>query len=116
MDYHAIAGKKLYAFHEAGADWSYDPEADHPTWKIASKGVNFASLVDGPDKITQIANGGEVEFDPEVPCYSITRPRPKFIARNLRHTAKDMSRAPEVGPEKVWPTDENGVVRIRIGL
>lgn len=116
MDYYAIAGKKLYAMHEAGASWDYDPEADRPTWKIASKGVNLAKLPDGPQRVIDIASGGEFEFSPEVPCYSITRSAPKFIPRNLRATARDMSRAPEVGPEKVWPMDENGVVRIRIGL
>lgn len=116
FDHYAIAGKKLYAFHEAGADWDYDPEADEPTWKVASKGVNLAKLKDGPQRVIDIAQGGEFKFEPEAPCYSVSRREPIFIGRKLRTTAKDISRAPEVGPEKIWPVDENGVVRIRLGL
>lgn len=96
FDQYAIAGKKLYGFHHAGAAQEYNPGEENPTWKIASKGVNFAADKAGPDRIAEIARGGRVTFDPEVPCYSITREKPRFIAREIGATAKDMSIAPDV--------------------
>lgn len=96
FDRYSIAGKKLYAFHHDGADDAYDPSAKDKTWKVASKGVNFASRVDGPEQITRIAAGGVCTFEPEVPCYTITRETPRFIPRTIKATAKDMSVAPDV--------------------
>lgn len=105
FDRYAIAGKKLYAFHIAGRELEYDPaqEEKDRSWKIASKGVNFNRLPNGPALITDIANGLTVRFDPEAPCYSITRDIPIFISRNVKRTYKDISQAPdaELEPEKI---------------
>jgi len=99
FDRYSIAGKKLYAFHHAGAAEEYDPdEKDNPTWKVASKGVNFGKLADGPSRISAIAAGGEINHEPEVPTYSIIRSAPVFIGRTIRHTAKDIRIAPEALP------------------
>ncbi|MGH7745570.1 MAG: DNA polymerase, partial [Candidatus Dormibacteria bacterium] len=85
FDYYAIAGKKMYAFHKTGYGQSYDSEADEEkrNWKIASKGVNFSKGMEiggkffsGPELITKIAQGEIIEFDPEVPTYTITRDMP----------------------------------------
>lgn len=95
FDRYSIAGKKLYAFHVAGAGDEYCPENGDETWKIASKGVNFAKLPNGPALITQIANGQDILFNPEVPTYSVTRPEPRFIARTISYTAKNMALAPD---------------------
>lgn len=101
FDRYAIAGKKLYAFHVEGESFAYNPKDEkNPTWKIASKGVNFNRLPNGPDLLSRIANGETITFNPESPCYSVTRTVPKFIARDVQCTAKDMSQAPDVGPEK----------------
>lgn len=95
FDRYSIAGKKLYAFHHAGADDAYDPtERKNPTWKVASKGVNFASRQEGPALITAIAQGEEINHEPEVPTYSITRNDPTFISRVIRGTARDIRIAP----------------------
>ena len=95
FDEYAIAGKKLYAFHKAGAPREYDPKNEKdPTWKLASKGVNFGALVDGPERIASLARGLEITHTPEVPTYSVTRDEPTFIARKLVNTFKDMSQAP----------------------
>lgn len=95
FDRYVIAGKKTYAFHEAGAPDEYDPESDRPSWKLASKGVDFHKLADGPERIAALANGSEITYLPEVPTYSVTRAEPRFINRSLRATAKDMSDAPQ---------------------
>ena len=97
FDSYAVAGKKLYAFHRAGSDSRYDPKAEEQdkTWKIASKGVNFASREDGPALIQRIAEGDSVEYEPEVPTYSVTREQPRFINRSILKTYKDIAIAPE---------------------
>lgn len=107
FDSYAIAGKKLYAFHEEGAEEAYDPEADKPTWKIASKGVNFAALASGrqdaqghsfpsgPEVIARIARGEKIVHEPDVPTYTIAREKARFISRSITRTAKDMSVAPD---------------------
>lgn len=100
FDRYAIAGKKLYAFHVAGAPEPYDPKAgekDPPeelTWKIASKGVAFHTDPDGPNKIIELAQGGEIEYRPQVPTYSVIRDEPIFINRSIVRTAKDIRKAP----------------------
>jgi hypothetical protein len=94
FDEYRIAGKKLYAFHEEGQPFEYDPDSDHPSWKIASKGVNLGALDVGPDLVAALARGESITHLPEVPTYSITRNEPRFINRALRSTAKDMSQAP----------------------
>lgn len=98
FDRYAIAGKKLYAFHQEGATNTYDPtDKKNPSWKIASKGVNLGSDALAPEIITHIAQGGKYRSLPQSPTYSITREVPKFIARNLTATAKNMSQAPDIG-------------------
>lgn len=121
-DYAAIAGKKMYAFHKSGCAQTYDPNEEDEkkqTWKIACKGVNFRKGMmiegrhySGPELITRIAQGEALDYDPEAPTYSLFREIPdasrqsaevyrdlserSFIQRNVRRTAKDMSKAPEV--------------------
>jgi hypothetical protein len=105
FDRYAIAGKKLYAFHQDGAGEAFDPdEKKNPSWKIASKGVNLSANALAPEIITQIAQGhgpllkeGAYRSLPQSPTYSVTREVPVFIARDLKRTAKDMSAAPDVG-------------------
>lgn len=96
FDEYRVAGKKLYAFHHAGRSWEYDPEADEKdkSWKVASKGVAFHTMTDGPAKIALLAQGGEVEYRPQVPTYSVSRELPIFISRSVRRTAKDIRVAP----------------------
>jgi hypothetical protein len=121
FDYAAIAGKKLYAFHKAGVSLDYDPSEEEEkiqTWKIASKGVNFKKgmtidkkFYSGPELIAKIALGETIEYEPDVPTYSLFRDVPdednlpevyqqqvekSFIARDVRATAKNISIAPEI--------------------
>lgn len=94
FDRYSIAGKKMYAFHVAGQPLDYDPKAKEPTWKIASKGVGFHSLTDGPQKMAELAAGSKVNFTPQVPTYSVSRQEPKFITRSITATAKDIRKVP----------------------
>lgn len=100
FDEYAIAGKKLYAFHKAGQTRVYDPDQDEKLspWKLASKGVNFGSLNDGPTRIYALAQGQQIRYLPQVPTYSITKNVPVFIDRNIRSTVKDISQAPDPQP------------------
>lgn len=86
-DAYAIAGKKLYAQRSA-----YDQglnketgEYDYPqgAYKIACKGVKLSAA-----EIIEIARGCTLAYHPAVPTYSITRPQPRFISRQVRLTAK----------------------------
>lgn len=90
FDRYSIAGKKLYAFHVEGAKEAYDPAEKNPSWKVASKGVNFASMKNGPDIIRDLALGKEFTHVPQVPTYSITRSEPVFVRRSISSTAKDI--------------------------
>jgi hypothetical protein len=97
FDSFAIAGKKLYAFHKAGAALTWDPHEEDEkkkNWKIACKGVNFASMIDGPERIACIARGEKIVFAPQVPTYTVTRQEPIFINRTVVNTYQDMSQAP----------------------
>jgi Vibrio phage DNA polymerase len=97
FDRYAIAGKKLYAFHVDGREESYDPSDEkNPSWKIASKGVAFHAMTDGPDQIMRLAQGGEVVYRPQTPTYSICRADPVFINRTIRSTVKDIRHAPDL--------------------
>ena len=121
FDCYHIAGKKMYAFHKQGKDLAYDgreEDEDKQTWKIACKGVNFRTIgavvggkrCYGPDIISRIADGGTIDFEAEVPAFSIARDMPAhnmyddariaghFINRRIRNTAKDISLAPELIP------------------
>ncbi len=98
-DYFAIAGKKLYADHIKGRPWTYNPKEEdekNKNWKIASKGANIASLTNAPELIEKIANGGTYQYNPEVPTFSFWRDQPVFVPRDLRSTAKDMSKVPQL--------------------
>lgn len=106
FDRFSIAGKKLYAFHVEGAPEAYNPNDKIPSWKIASKGVNFASLASGrkdahgnvlpsgPDIIRDLALGKTISHLPQVPTYSITREEPLFVKRSISSTAKDIRITP----------------------
>jgi len=98
-DFFAIAGKKLYADHIKGRPWSYNPKEEdekQKNWKIASKGANIASLINAPELIEKIANGGTYQYNPEVPTFSFWRDKPVFVPRDLRATAKNMAVVPNV--------------------
>lgn len=96
-DSYAIAGKKLYAFHEKGKPLEYDPDSEKDKhWKIASKGVNFAARKDAPSLISSIAHGSTYTHNPDVPTYTVTRDQPTFIPRMIRSTYKDMSKVPSI--------------------
>ncbi len=93
FDWYAIAGKKTYAFHKAGAPESI--EVDHLDsylhWKVASKGVDL-----DPHQIECVARGEKILYSPDVPTYSVKRELPTFIDREVRLTARDIRRVPEV--------------------
>lgn len=89
-DEYAIAGKKLYAFHERGEPQEPYTRADgkeHDPWKTASKGVDLTAA-----QIVRVAKGNQVEYSPEVPTYSIHRGSPVFTGRKVQRTYKDISR------------------------
>lgn len=86
-DDYAVAGKKMYAKRSA-----FDQGLDSKTgiykypkgaYKVACKGVNLTAA-----EIIAAAKGGEVEFNPSVPTYSVVRPEPAFVSRKVRLTAK----------------------------
>ena len=70
IDFAAVAGKKLYAFRTTAGKW-----------KTASKGVKLSA-----EEIVRIARGEVVEFEPEVPQYSMKRGI-HFVPRKIRKTA-----------------------------
>lgn len=74
----AIAGRKLYAFRYAKP--KVDDDGKRITWKVRSKGVRLDWR-----EIVKVARGGEVEFDPEVPTFSVYH-EPRFIKRTVRMT------------------------------
>lgn len=82
FDKAAIAGKKLYAFRKTdrqfNKDRTKDPEAKR--WKVRSKGVRLTW-----QELVKIAQGGEVDYTPEVPTYSIHQV-PRFVNRKVRMT------------------------------
>jgi hypothetical protein len=86
-DAYAIAGKKMYAKRSA-FDQGLDKETglyEYPQggYKVACKGVSLSA-----DEIIRAAKGEEISYSPKVPTFSITRPVPRFIGRNVRLTAK----------------------------
>lgn len=83
-DRFAVAGKKLYAFHDA-TKRAGDPKE----WKIACKGVKLTA-----EEICRIARGGKVEYQPEIPTYSALRSGPVFIPREIVATARDIRKFP----------------------
>lgn len=97
FDRYSIAGKKLYAFHKAGAAEEFDPDASEKehTWKIAAKGIKIGNSTEAPDIIRKLAGGEKVRVINEVPCYTITREKPVFVHRTVKKTFRDMAIAPE---------------------
>lgn len=96
-DHYAVSGKKMYAFHEKGKPLEYFPDEEkEKNWKLASKGVDFGKLKDGPQRIINLCNGGREKYTPQAPTTSITREQAQFIPREIRYTAKDMSKVPLV--------------------
>lgn len=75
-DLYAVAGKKLYAFRNA----------ETGLYKTACKGVDLSA-----EQIIRVANGETIEYQPEVPTYSVTRNVPRYINRNVMRTFKDIS-------------------------
>jgi hypothetical protein len=89
-DQYGVAGKKLYAFRESEGKYSKgygytDRKEETGEWKIACKGVRLT-----PSEILKIADGGEVEYVPESPTYSISRTLPRYINRNVLSTYKNL--------------------------
>lgn len=93
-DEYAIAGKKLYAFHNSRRP--YD-QGKNQEWKIASKGVGNChpyikrdghyERIDGrAQAIIAVANGDTVRFVPQAPTYSISRAAPRFVSRDVTLT------------------------------
>lgn len=70
-DHGAIAGKKLYAFHDR----------ETGKYKTASKGVRLTA-----EQIIKVAEGETVKHEPENPSYSLKRGI-KFISREIRKSA-----------------------------
>lgn len=93
-DMYAIAGKKLYAMRDTIKDWEPEKaEKNHiypgpgGWYKTACKGVDLT-----PEQIIRVASGETIEYEPEVPTYSITRDVPRYINRDVMRTYKDISR------------------------
>lgn len=76
----AIAGKKLYAFRKNAGTFQ-----DGDEWKTASKGVRL----DASD-IVRVARGETIISNPAVPTYTMHRPTPTFIPREIRKTHKTL--------------------------
>lgn len=66
----AVAGKKLYAFHDISGKW-----------KTASKGVRLS-----PEQIIKVAEGHTVTYAPQAPSFSLKRGI-KFISRDIKKIA-----------------------------
>lgn len=80
---YAIAGKKLYAFEAEDATYRdgyglHDRKPKTGPWKIASKGARLT-----PHEIIRIADGETIQYLPESPTYSLMRPEPRFINRQI---------------------------------
>jgi hypothetical protein len=100
-DEYAIAGKKNYAFHIAGAARPVDVRRQKPLtrresqkeweelrkcWKVASKGADLS-----PQEMIAVAAGFEVMNRANVPNFSIHRDKFTFIDRMVRSTYKDIA-------------------------
>lgn len=76
FDCAGIAGKKLYIFRGM-------PDANNVrAYKTASKGARLSHA-----ELWEVASGGEVDFTPEVPTFSV-RKAPVFTTRRIVKTAK----------------------------
>jgi hypothetical protein len=79
---YGIAGKKLYAFKTDELD-----KKGQSIWKTASKGVKLE-----PAQIVRVARGEVIRSDPNVPTYTMHRPLPTFVPRDIRRTHKKVAR------------------------
>lgn len=70
----AIAGKKMYAFRHT------KKQDDGSLWKVRSKGVRLTW-----QELVKVAKGGSVEYEPQVPTYSVHH-LPRFTKRTVRMT------------------------------
>lgn len=96
-----ICGKKTYAFHiEGRPEWDsldktkwIDPEGKPipKNWKKATKGAALTA-----QDLIEIANGRLIKFLPMAPTFSVHKANPKFIPREIRMTAADVSRVPQI--------------------
>lgn len=101
-DEYAIAGKKNYAFHIAGAERPLHVKRQKPLddpatrdeweklrkcWKIASKGSDLS-----PGEMIRAAQGEEIINRASVPNFSIHRNEFSFIDRKVRNTWRDIAR------------------------
>lgn len=82
----AVAGKKNYAFEAADTSikeyYGYQSRVEKTGhWKIASKGARLT-----PEEMVRVASGEKILYRPESPTYTITRPQPRFINREIRMT------------------------------
>lgn len=86
-DEYAITGKKTYAFRSAfDQTWNAKENVyEYPkgAYKIACKGVDLNAA-----DIIRASKGETVLYEPDVPTYSITRPRPVLINRTVSLTAR----------------------------
>lgn len=79
-DYGAYAGKKMYAVHTSD-EWDAQHHGEK-RWKVASKGVRL-----GHEEIIRITHGEELEYESDVPQYSLKRGI-HFVPRTIRRTAR----------------------------
>lgn len=84
LDRVIIGGKKLYAMHKKGG--SGRPK----DWKMASKGARLK-----PADLIKIARGELITFRSDVPTYSVHHKGPRFIDRQIKITAADVSVIPK---------------------
>ena len=87
FDKGGIGGKKLYAFHYKRGTGpkvkNKEGKRQRKTWKIASKGARLT-----PQEIMKVAAGGTVEYEPEVPTFSVHSSEPVFTKRKISATVK----------------------------
>lgn len=79
-DYGAYAGKKMYAAHTSDA-WGLAHPKDK-RWKIASKGVRL-----GHEEIIRVARGEELEYESDVPQFSLKQGI-HFVPRKIKRTTR----------------------------
>lgn len=77
FDHGGIAGKKLYAFHNAQGKQAGDKE-----WKCGCKGVRIT-----PHEILAVCQGKTVTYKRDAPSYGYGK-KPSFVTRRVRMTGK----------------------------
>lgn len=79
-----VCGKKLYAFHKRGESMD-----EKKAWKIASKGARLTY-----EDLIQIAAGQTVQFNNIAPTFSMSKPKPSFVSREIKATASNIRTVP----------------------